>query len=294
MEEGETISLPDGRQLGYLIVGKGKPVFFFHAHPGSRLEVLLLKGVATSKHLQIVAVDRPGFGLSTFALKRRICDFASHVSFLADHLEIDKFTLVGLSGGGHYVITCAALLAERVTRAMVISGLSLPLDTSGMPRMNKMFWTLGTKPIIGTWIQKKARNMSFEMAKDPDAFMKSKAGRNFLETLPEDDAKFYTSSSDSRDVLLRSMVEAYRQGSNSIRAMIQEMKLIKKGWDVDLSEIPYGLVHVWHGTADKNVPVRNAYKNVEAISGVHLEIFENAGHLLVLRNLEKLGEILSS
>jgi len=160
--------------------------------------------------------------------------------------------------------------------------------------MNKMFWTLGTKPIIGTWIQKKARNMAFEMAKDPDAFMKSKAGRNFLENLPEDDAKFYTSSSDSRDVLLRSMVEAHRQGSNSIRAMIQEMKLIKKGWDVDLSEIPYGLVHIWHGTADKNVPVRNAYKNAEAISGAHLEIFENAGHLLVHRNLEKLGAILSS
>lgn len=36
MEQGETITLPDGRNLGYLIVGEGKPVFYFHGFPGSR------------------------------------------------------------------------------------------------------------------------------------------------------------------------------------------------------------------------------------------------------------------
>jgi len=28
LKEGHTITLPDGRKLGYLIVGAGKPVFY--------------------------------------------------------------------------------------------------------------------------------------------------------------------------------------------------------------------------------------------------------------------------
>lgn len=149
-EEGETVSLPDGRSLGYLIVGEGKPVFYFHGLPGSRLDVFLQKGFS-SKHLQMIGVDRPGFGLSTFAPNRRVSDFAADISFLANHLRIDKFALLGISGGAHYVITCAALLTERVTRAVVISGASLPIDTSEMSRMNRLFFTLGTMPIVGTY-----------------------------------------------------------------------------------------------------------------------------------------------
>jgi len=76
--------------------------------------------------------------------------------------------------------------------------------------------------------------------------------------------------------------------------MIQEVKLMKKGWEVDLSQIPSGLVYVWHGTADKTAPVSNAYKNAKAIPGAHLEIFEGEGHTLFFDNLEKLGEIFSS
>ena len=98
-EEGETVSLPDGRNLVYLIVGEGKPALYFHGLPGSRLDVLLQKGFS-SKHLQMIGVDRPGFGLSTFAPNRRVSDFAADIGFLANHLGIDKFALLGVSGGG--------------------------------------------------------------------------------------------------------------------------------------------------------------------------------------------------
>jgi len=291
-EEGEIVSLPDGRNLGYLIVGEGKPVFYFHGLPGSRLDILLQKG-NSSKHLQMIGVDRPGFGLSTFAPNRRVSDFAADISFLANHLGINKFALLGISGGAHYVITCAALLAERVTRAVAISGASLPLDTSEMSRMNKLFFTLGTMPIAGKWLQKKQRDRIFKIAKDPDAYMESERVRKMLKNVPKEEAKLFLDS-EFQDVLFRSSVEAYRQGSDSIRAMIQEVKLMKRGWEVDLSQIPSGLVYIWHGTADKNAPVSNAYKNAKAIPGAHLEIFEGGGHVLFFDNLEKLGEILSS
>ena len=114
-----------------------------------------------------------------------------------------------------------------------------------------------------------------------------------LENVGKDEAKLFLDPK-LRDAFFRTSMETYRQGSDSIRAMIQETKLMKKGWEVDLSRIPSGLVHIWHGTEDKSAPVSNAYKNAKAIPGAHLEIFEGVGHALFFGNLEKLGEILSS
>jgi len=291
-EPGQTITLPDGRLLGYLIVGEGKPAFWLS--PNSRLQVLLLKRIASSKHLQIIGVDRPGFGLSTHAPNRGISDFATDVSCLADHLGLGKFILAGWCAGGPYVITCAALLKQRVTQALVIGGASLPIDTLGMNRMNKIFLRFGTMPIIGTWITEYQRNMVLEMANDPDKYFKSKAGRDFLANCSEDHARLLKPRSEIRDVLFRSELEAHRQGCNSIRAFISNMKLFKKSWNVDLSQIPPGIVHIWHGTADKFVPVSNAHKNAKAIPGAHLKIFENEGHALWLNHLEEIGELLNS
>jgi pimeloyl-ACP methyl ester carboxylesterase len=159
--------------------------------------------------------------------------------------------------------------------------------------MNRLFLTLGTMPIVGEWLQKKQRDMILKMAKDPDAFTKSERGKKMLENVGKDEAKLFLDP-ELRDAFFRSSVETYRQGPDSIRAMIQEAKLMKKGWDVDLSKIPSGLVHIWHGTADKNAPVSNAHKNAKAIPGAHLEIFEGGGHAVIFDNLEELGEILSS
>jgi pimeloyl-ACP methyl ester carboxylesterase len=292
MEQGETVTLPDGRKLGYLIVGEGKPVFYFHGFPGSRLDLSLQKGIS-SKGLQIIGVDRPGFGLSTFHPDRRVSDFAADVSFLADYLGIDRFALFGISGGGHYVITCAALLKERVTRAVAVSGASCPVETAGMHRMNKWGFRLVPIPIVGEWLEKQTRNIFLKLANDPDAFMASKQGRNMLKDLPEDQAKLFQNT-ELRDAFCRTLVENYRQGSGSIKTMVQEIKLMKKGWEVDLSQIPPGMVYIWHGTADTNVPVSNAYKNAKAIPGAHLEIFEGGGHTIIFDNVEKLVEILGS
>jgi pimeloyl-ACP methyl ester carboxylesterase len=291
-EEGQTITLPDGRQLGYLVVGEGNPVIYFHSGLGSRLEAIFFEEIARSESRQIIGVDRPGFGLSTYAPKRRISDFATDVSLLLDQLGIEKFMLIGYSTGGPYAITFAALYPERVLRVFVISGLSLPLDISELGRIDKLLYT--TTPIIGTWIQKRQRNTFLEIVKDPDAYLKSQAGRKMLKDLPKDLASILSSPSKSRDIFLRSVKEVYNQGSDSIKALIQERKLMKNGWDVDLSKIPKGLVHIWHGTADKNAPISNAYRNAEAIPRAHLEIFEDEGHTLLFNKLEKLGEILSS
>lgn len=291
-EEGQTITLPDGRKLGYLSVGEGRPVFWFPGFPNSRLSALALSQIAAAKHLWIIGVDRPGFGLSTYAPKRAIRDFAADVSCLADHLDVAGFALVGYSTGGHYAVSCTALLPKRIKRTVVISGFTLPPDTSGMFPTVKGLYRFGTMPIVAARIQKRIRSMWLEADKDPDWFSQSKAGSNLLKSLPEADQKFMISAAH-RPEGFRADVEAYRQGPDSIRAAIQQLKLQKRGWDVDLSQIPSGLVHLWHGTADVWAPVSNAYKNAKIIPGAHLKIFENEGHALLWDHLEEIGELLS-
>jgi len=285
-EEGQIVPLPDGRQLGYLIVGEGKPVFYFHGSPGSRLEVKNLEEIVSFKNFQIIGVDRPGFGLSTFATSQRISDFASDVCFLADYLEVKKFKVVGFSGGGPHSIICAALYPQRVERSIAVSSPASPIDTSGMAFINKIGWKLGTMPIIGEWIERNFDRKPFlDWNRNPEAFLKSNMGKSLLKDAGDEKRLL---------VYIRAIVEGYRQGSDSVEAMIQETKLMKKGWNVDLSQIPDGLVSIWHGTADRIIPVGNAYKNAEAIPGAHLEIFKDVGHLFFLNNLEKLSKVLNS
>ena len=87
-------------------------------------------------------------------------------------------------------------------------------------------------------------------------------------------------------------MESYRQGDDSIRSLYEERLLMNKGWDVDLSRIPRGLVYILHGTDDKRIPVVNAHRNSETIPGAQLEIVEGKGHFFWFDNLEKLDEIL--
>lgn len=59
-----------------------------------------------------VTLDRPGLGLSTFQPNRRIVDFPADVLAVADHLKVDKFHVVGISGGAPYALVCAKEIPE--------------------------------------------------------------------------------------------------------------------------------------------------------------------------------------
>jgi len=296
-EPGQAITLPGGRKLGYLLFGEGRPVLYIHGFPECRLEALFLKRIAGSRHLQVVGVDRPGFGLSTYAPNRRLSDFAWDISALADHLGIDDFALVGWSVGAHYATVCAALLAKRLTRAVAIAGFDLPVDTSGMKTVDRMGLALGTMPVVGPvvgpWLAKANRSMYLRMAQDPDAFWESREGRNYLKGQSRDEVDFHIVSSENRDILFRSFVEGLQQEHDSIRSIIQELRLAKRGWDADLSLTPPGLLHIWHGTADTYARVGNAHRKAKAIPGTNLRLFENVGHYFWLDHLEELGELLS-
>jgi pimeloyl-ACP methyl ester carboxylesterase len=44
---------------------QGKPLFYLHGTPGSRLESSRFHDMALAKHYRVIGIDRPGMGLSS-------------------------------------------------------------------------------------------------------------------------------------------------------------------------------------------------------------------------------------
>ncbi|MFW9904124.1 MAG: alpha/beta fold hydrolase [Candidatus Thorarchaeota archaeon] len=103
----QTITLKDGRILGYAEVGNlgDSTVFWFHGGGSSRFEIKFLEELAHQHKLSIIAPDRPGIGLSSFKKDRTLLDWPADIKELAENLGIDKFAVAGVSGGGLYVCT---------------------------------------------------------------------------------------------------------------------------------------------------------------------------------------------
>ncbi|MBW2547908.1 MAG: hypothetical protein DRH23_06320 [Deltaproteobacteria bacterium] len=113
----ETLHLRDGRKLAYAEYGDphGYPVMLFHGNPSSRLSWGLIPDSPFRPHLRLIAPDRPGFGRSDFQPGRRLLDWPDDVSELAEALGLNRFAVLGVSGGGPATLACAWRIPERLT-----------------------------------------------------------------------------------------------------------------------------------------------------------------------------------
>ncbi len=289
--KGKTFSLPDGRQLGYCIVGEGKPVLYFHGTASSRLEILLLEKFAFANRLQIIGVDRPGFGLSTFAPRKNLSDFAYDVDLLVEHLRLDQVAVLGWSGGGVFALAYVALFPERVSKAVVVGAPALPFDVATAHNSSLARFAMKI-PFLGMLA---LRNMKAQVLKanaNIDKFSASKDAEKTLKGWSREDVKFF--SNKARVTLLyTSMAEAFRQGNQGVKAVLQEHTLFMKPWDVPLTRVPCGKVFIWQGTEDKTCRVDNAFRLAREVSNAHVQIFKGKGHFVMFDNLKKLGELFS-
>ena len=81
--------------------------------------------------VRIVALNRPGYGPSTFQPDYSFLDWPVDVSAAADLLGIDRFAVVGASGGSPYALACGYALRRRVASVGIVVGVA-PLEATGM------------------------------------------------------------------------------------------------------------------------------------------------------------------
>ena len=187
----ETVVLSDGRSLSFARFGnpEGRPVFYFHGFPGSRLEPQSNHEAFLKAGIQLLALDRPGMGKSTRKSKRKLLDWPDDVVEVAKILNLEKFSILGVSGGGPYALACARAIPgylNRVTVACGIGPMDAPNSTSGMMLSNRIMFRYGRffPPLVRLSVYLLVRQLSSKPVKGFDKFVKGlpEADRLILST----------------------------------------------------------------------------------------------------------------
>lgn len=268
-----TITLPDGRRLGYADVGDplGAPLLWFHGNPDSRLhftparyaEPLRAAGV------RFIATDRPGYGLSDPHPDHGYAFWPADVAALADALGLDRFAVLGYSLGGRYALACAALIPERLRAVGTLSAVTspdMPDFFRSYPRLARTEFTFARRaPRVWT----KVTNSSVRRGKKNPAavlaglrlVLSSPADRNLLASHTEEFA--------------RTVIEAARQGPEKWR-IAETGQFESLDFSIDDVRLP---VRVWHGTADTLVPITQGRHLAQRLPAATLIEIPDAGHL---------------
>lgn len=262
------ISLGDGRQLGYDEHGSpdGKPVLFMHGCPGSRLDWLMLDpdNHAAELNVRIIAVDRPGMGLSDFQHGRNLLDWPDDVAELADALRLDQFAVLAVSGGGPYGEVCAYELPGRLTRTAIVCGMG-PREAPGS--IEGSSWTLPGKSSI-------TRKLILIMMAQTVRSRPEKLEPQFLAALSEPDRELLEERPELLQKSIGSWQEAFHQGTGGVQL---ESALYTQPWGFQLQDIS-GDVHLWHGENDNNVLDSVGQYVAQAIPNCQANFLADEGH----------------
>ncbi|MFL6002403.1 MAG: alpha/beta fold hydrolase [Nocardioides sp.] len=122
-----TVAVRDDRRLSFAEYGsrRGPAIVWMHGTPGARRQIPLeARAYAEEQGLRIVGIDRPGIGSSTPHLYADILDWTRDLEILLDTLGIDTLRLIGLSGGGPYVLAAGVAMPERVHGVGILGGVA--------------------------------------------------------------------------------------------------------------------------------------------------------------------------
>ena len=273
LELDHTLKLRDGRTLGWGQYGEevGTPVFFFHGTPGSRMMRHPDISITEKLKVRIITMDRPGFGLSDPKPSRTFWDWPDDVQELADALQIERFGVIGFSGGGPYAMACAYRMPERVTAVSLVSSLSPPHlrgSQKPLPLVIRLLFSCsrsvpGVLPVVVNPIVRKVRQR-FDAAYD-----------RFAGYLPECDRKIFLDP-QIKKVFKESLSEAFRQGSSGF---LTELAMQNRPWGFDIGEIRQK-IYVWHGSLDLFHDGQTFVKSIPDCQSTLLE----EGHLVLFQH----------
>lgn len=293
--ENQTYVLPDGRKLGFAEYGprNGRPLLCFHGYPSSRVEAEPLSKAAHARGIRILSLDRPGFGISSPQPGRRIVDWPQDVHDFARGMGLEKFAVMGTSGGGPYALVCGA--KDAPTRNLLTGvGLfaSAPPWIAGPQHMEAyrrwlvalahrwpscLAWllraTVSTINWIASWpsIQRRIDTLL-------DTLHEKASGSKPEEMSTEAKAK-------RRERLLQLLMnEPFRQGAD---AAVHEAKLLSApDWGFDFADVSFQPVRIWHGAKDANSPAVMIRYLAERVPGSVLTEFEDDTHYTMFPRFE--------
>jgi pimeloyl-ACP methyl ester carboxylesterase len=282
-----TMRLSDGRVLGFAEQGDtaGRPVLFFHGINGSRLLRHPDDSIARRLGLRIFTFDRPGLGLSTPKPRRRILDWPIDVAEFADAQNIERFAILGWSGGGPYALATGFRLDDRVSKVGLVAPMA-PLAGTGLMRE------------LSPDLRRRARVariapgfLRIAVASDRRAFRRDPAGflaREFAKG-PECD-RAALDRPGFKQMLILSRYESYRQGA---RGLATDAMLYLRPWGFEPSKVRTP-IRRWVGEHDQTLLPAMARYFEQELPGSTATVVAGEGHMLCLTCWEQVLKELTS
>jgi pimeloyl-ACP methyl ester carboxylesterase len=279
----QVVEAPDGRKLSVQTSGApgGRPVFLFHGTPGVSSGPRPRGIVLYRLGIRLISYDRPGYPGSDRKKDRTVADAAADVEAIAGAFGIDRFSVIGRSGGAPHALACAAVLNKRVICAAALGSLA-PYDAEGLD------WPEGMADF-----NVKAYRYAEENNLDAlEAMLKEQAGQvrgnseGLLKQLWPDlvrDDRAVIGDITLRRIIAEVHAEALR---DNVDGWIDDVVALSRPWDFKLSDIT-APVKLWHGGQDIFSPVSHTYWLKKQIRNPILEIENNKAHFGTVESLPK-------
>lgn len=280
--------LGDGRSVGFDDVGDpaGIPVLFVHGTPDSRRSRHPDDDIAAHLGIRLVAVDRPGIGLSDPDPEATVASFADDAVALAEALGVERWRILAWSAGAPYGLAVAARHPDRVERVVVVAGL-VPFEAYAEPGIldqadggRWMVAELGAE-LGPRGLATEALPMLAPHPCDPELareFVLEQADprrRRELDAVP-----------GAVEAMAAGVVDAVARGTDGLR---RDLELQVEPADVDWSAVrcPVELVYA---DRDSTTPVDFGRWWAHRLPWAELTVEEGAGHLVALTHWSELLE----
>jgi pimeloyl-ACP methyl ester carboxylesterase len=281
--------LPSGPTLAVAEYGTpaGAPVFFFHGWPSARAQGALLHEAAVEVGAHVLAVDRPGVGASTPQANRRLADWPPLLRELAAALRLERFRVIGISGGGPYALASAWGAPELVEAAAVVCG-APPLCELGPDGL-----TLAYRILLAAHGRSRSAMRLFFRVLHPLA---AKSPPEWMMTMLRGALRGPDKAVLADGRLSQLCYDGFRYAWGAHRdGVFEDAEIYTQPWGFALEEVQCP-VRLWHGTEDRNFSYHLAEKVAARLPQCALRIVPNEGHysLPILHARAILEDLLSA
>jgi pimeloyl-ACP methyl ester carboxylesterase len=248
----------------------GDPAFFFHGLIGSHHQASYIAEKAKECGLRIISPNRPGVGRSAFTPRTSPLEAVADVEDMARNLQLNRFSVIGVSGGTPYALACLHRLGNRIRTVTLISGMGpmrLPGALAGMDRRRRAVLEIGSR--YPTVAKRECRKWADRFRADPTRFLE-----RLVATWPAPDRALFRRP-EVFDLFLRDLHQVFTEGQGP-ETFAEELHLYRN-YGFSLTDLPADLrVTLWHGMDDTIVPPAMAWRMAQVIPNCEAHLVPGA------------------
>jgi len=239
------------------------------------------------KHgFRIIALDRPGVGASAFYPGRKLLDWPQDVQAAAVQLKIDRFGVMGFSGGEAYALACGQDLAQVVDFVVLLGSWGPVAEEPSlwhqMAPLDQFFGRISKFAPLAFYLPFSLLGLAAKWL----------SPRGFVITLNSslsDADRELLSQADTGQFFTEDIREAFAQGT---RRPADDAIILYQSWGFAVRDVS-APVTLCHSTEDKFAPYPLALYLDDQLPDSCLHSFPGQGHLFVIKLFDRVFQDLA-